>query len=93
MMDQAKRLVMQTFDEIDGCLEYCRFAKSEQQDREVADAYSSMASSKLDSASTLMGLAGKRVSEQEGDGAWNVLSEIIDARIQSARSVLSMLGR
>ena len=84
---------MHAFDEIDGCLEFCRSAVDEQQTPGVFEAYFKVASSKIDNASMLMDLAGKTVDDQDGDEAWAVLREIVDGRIRSARATLSTLKR
>lgn len=99
MMEQVKKLVLQAFEEVDGCMGYCRSASESSKDPEMLEAYVHMASSKLDNASTLMSLAGRQVASKEGNGqadardALDVLSEVIDERIRSARAILSTVKK
>ena len=92
-MEPMNKIILQAFDEIDGCLEYCRSARENAQD---AETYVRIASSKLDNASSLLSVAERYATERGEDGqpykdAFRILSEVVNERIRSARNALSSI--
>jgi hypothetical protein len=96
MMEKVKKLVIQIFDEIEGCCEYCRCAMESIPDSDLSTAYREAAASKIGNAARLTDVAGKRMESQSaGDqnlkSVWDILFGIIDRKMRNANAMLSSL--
>ena len=101
-MHQLKKMVSQIFDELDDSMKYCQEAIEHENDSEMANMYSDVAYMKADSASMLSDATAKYTMRMDVNNddigkaskyAWDILSEIIEHRIEYVREQIASVRR